>query len=112
MVYRRPGAADSGVRQCWKDLVLTGMILTIRLMGAGGEAPHLRKNTSPCLNKPACAAARETDESGFPSRWPISPLRKQVNQKALGWLRALEVGKYLLAENRKRIHVFGKTGTQ
>ena len=59
--FRRPGAADSEkIRQCWKDLVLTGMAPTIRLFGAGGKLRSLRKETSPvCRNQPACAAARE-----------------------------------------------------
>lgn len=34
-------------RQCWKDLVLTDMVPTIRLFGAGEKLRSLRKETSP-----------------------------------------------------------------
>jgi hypothetical protein len=34
-------------RQCWKDLVLTDMTLSIRLFGAGVKLRSLRKETSP-----------------------------------------------------------------
>lgn len=53
----------------------------------------LRKETPPSRNKPACAAARETENSGFLGRRSIARPQMGVDQQALDRIRALEVGK-------------------
>ena len=52
--------------------MLTGKVPTIWLFVAMEESPQLAKGElNRCQNLPACAAARESDNSEFPDRRPI-----------------------------------------
>lgn len=64
----------------------------------------LRKETPPCRNKPACAAARETENSGFLGRRSIARPQEDVDQQALDRIWALEVGKTCSPENLRTFH--------
>jgi hypothetical protein len=73
------------------DLVLTDIILTVRLMGAGGEAPQrLRKRDfAQKSEQSVCAAARETGNSDFPACETILPLYRRgksvIDRPNAGW---------------------------
>jgi len=66
------------VRQCWKDLVLTGMTPTIRLFGAGVKLRSAcGRRFHPCRKQPACAAARE---AGIPDFLPAGRSHHSQNR--------------------------------